>query len=110
VSDGIAHFSARYFRGILFLTTNRVKAFDQAFQSRIHLSLHYRDLTYAAKEEIWRAFLDKARTTRRQVHNLTQDELRELSVKDMNGREIKNVVKLAVALAEHEDESLSFKH
>jgi hypothetical protein len=44
------------------------------------------------------------------VHNLTQDELRELSVKGMNGREIKNVVKLAVALAEHEDESLSFKH
>jgi AAA+ superfamily predicted ATPase len=109
LSDGIAHFFARYFRGILFLTTNRVKAFDQAFQSRIHLSLHYGELTNAAKEEIWKAFLDQVRTTRRQVDNLTQDELRELSVKDMNGREIKNVVKLAVALAEHEDEPLSFK-
>jgi len=46
------------------------------------------------------------------VHNLTQDELRELSVKDMNGREIKNVMKLAIALAEHEmheKEPLSFK-
>jgi hypothetical protein len=91
------------------LTTNRVKAFDQAFQSRIHLSLHYGELTNAAKEDIWTAFLDKVRTTGRQVHNLTQDELRELSVKDMNGREIKNVVKLAVALAEQENEPLGFK-
>jgi DNA-binding response OmpR family regulator len=92
------------------LTTNRIKAFDQAFQSRIHLSLHYGELTSTVKEEIWRAFLDKARTSRRQLHNLTQDELRELSVKGMNGREIKNVMKLAVALAEHKGKPLSFEH
>ncbi|KAJ6576113.1 P-loop containing nucleoside triphosphate hydrolase protein [Mycena vulgaris] len=30
-----------YFQGILFLTMNRVKQFDAAFQSRIHLSLRY---------------------------------------------------------------------
>src|ERR1700744_3992484 len=102
----IAHLFARYFRGIIFLTTNRVKAFDQAFQSRIHLSLYYGDLTCAAKEEIWRAFLEKVRTTQRRLQNLTQDEFRELSMKDMNGREIKSVVKLAVALAEHADEPL----
>jgi AAA+ superfamily predicted ATPase len=110
MSDGIAHLFARYFRGILFLTTNRVKTFDQAFQSRIHLSLHYSDLTCAAKEEIWRAFLDKVRTTQHKLHNLTQDELQELSAKDMNGRQIKNVVKLAVVLAEQENEPLGFKH
>ncbi|KAH9931588.1 uncharacterized protein B0H18DRAFT_1208895 [Fomitopsis serialis] len=31
-----------YYRGILFLTTNRVTAFDPAFLSRIHIALHFR--------------------------------------------------------------------
>jgi len=33
-----------YFQGILFLTTNRVETFDEAFQSRIHMALRYNDL------------------------------------------------------------------
>lgn len=28
-----------YYKGILFLTTNRIGTFDEAFKSRIHLSL-----------------------------------------------------------------------
>ena len=31
-----------YFQGILFLTTNRVSSFDDAFQSRIHIALRVR--------------------------------------------------------------------
>jgi hypothetical protein len=50
------------------------------------LITHYGNQTYTKKEQIWRAFLDKARTT---GHQLRQDELRELLVKDMNEREIK---------------------
>ncbi len=30
-----------YFQGILFLTTNRVETFDDAFQSRIHIGKHH---------------------------------------------------------------------
>lgn len=30
-----------YYAGILFLTTNRVALFDDAFKSRIHMSLYY---------------------------------------------------------------------
>ncbi|KAL7815085.1 hypothetical protein V8C44DRAFT_348631 [Trichoderma aethiopicum] len=33
-----------YYSGILFLTTNRVGAIDEAFRSRIHISLHYKYL------------------------------------------------------------------
>jgi hypothetical protein len=33
-----------YLQGILFLTTNRVGHFDEAFKSRIHLSLGYEKL------------------------------------------------------------------
>lgn len=34
-----------YYAGILFLTTNRIGGFDEAFASRIHMSLHYPQLT-----------------------------------------------------------------
>lgn len=105
-----AHLYTRYFRGILFLTTNRVKTFDRAFQSRIHLSLHYDDLSRAAREQLWRAFLEKTRNNRLGLRDLTLDEVRELSEKDLNGRQIKNVVKLAVALASYENATLTFKH
>lgn len=100
----------RYFRGIMFLSTNRVEMFDKAFQSRIHLSLRYDALTPATKEHIWRAFLDKARSDRLGPHTLTATEIRGLSDKVMNGRQIKNTVKLAVVLASHENEALGFKH
>jgi hypothetical protein len=30
-----------YYSGILFLTTNRVGIMDEAFKSRIHVSLYY---------------------------------------------------------------------
>ncbi|KAJ6576008.1 P-loop containing nucleoside triphosphate hydrolase protein [Mycena vulgaris] len=101
-----------YFQGILFLTTNRVKQFDAAFQSRIHLSLHYTDLSRAEKEKLWRAFWEKARTTRpgAGLLNLSPQQLKMLSSRDLNGRQIKNTVKLAVALAAEETETLAYAH
>lgn len=48
-----------YFQGILFLTTNRVQTFDDAFQSRIHIALRYGELTTKAKKSVWKVFLEK---------------------------------------------------
>lgn len=42
-----------YFQGILFLTTNRINQFDEAFKSRIHLSLGYDKLNNDARAQIW---------------------------------------------------------
>lgn len=47
------------FQGILFLTTNRVQTFDEAFVSRIHLSLRYGELTAPARKTIWKTFINK---------------------------------------------------
>ena len=49
-----------YYRGILFLTTNRITTFDEAFLSRIHVALHFSELPRDARARIWRAFLKKA--------------------------------------------------
>jgi hypothetical protein len=48
-----------YYRGILFLTTNRVKAFDEAFLSRIHVALHFHELSQESKIQIWNAFISR---------------------------------------------------
>ncbi|KAK7018183.1 p-loop containing nucleoside triphosphate hydrolase protein [Favolaschia claudopus] len=94
-----------YFPGILFLTTNRIKHYDLAFQSRIHLSLHYSQLSQDAKEQLWRAFLKKA-----QGPELRDADLKNLARKDLNGRQIKNAVKLAAAVAKHEQKPLTYEH
>lgn len=41
-----------YFQGIMFLTTNRVTTFDDAFQSRIHFSIKFGSLSQRARNEI----------------------------------------------------------
>jgi len=42
-----------YFHGILFLTTNRVGQFDEAFMSRVHLQIGYDALDEHIREKIW---------------------------------------------------------
>ncbi|KAJ7200434.1 P-loop containing nucleoside triphosphate hydrolase protein [Mycena pura] len=99
-----------YSQGILFLTSNRVKRFDPAFHSRIHLSLHYSDLLKAEKEQLWRAFLEKTRTTGLGLCDLSKEELQMLSRRELNGRQIKNTVKLSLALAAEEGKALTYAH
>ncbi|KAL2062221.1 hypothetical protein VTL71DRAFT_6487 [Oculimacula yallundae] len=47
-----------YYEDILILTSNRVGTFDEAFQSRIHLVLHYPKLTPLFRKKIWQNFFD----------------------------------------------------
>ncbi|CDO77722.1 hypothetical protein BN946_scf184969.g73 [Trametes cinnabarina] len=98
-----------YFRGILFLTTNRVRVFDEAFQSRIHVSLRYQDLSPDAKRHIWLAFLRRVNGDV-PFGGIQKEELRSLGEKKVNGRQIKNVVKTAGALAAGKNEKLSYAH
>ncbi|CEI69444.1 hypothetical protein FVEN_g6967 [Fusarium venenatum] len=104
-----------YYEGILFLTTNRVKDMDQAFQSRIHMSLEYPALDATARESVWRGFLSRAISLHATMegdsaHNITEDEIKALAGLDLNGRQIKNVLKTANLLACHKEEKLAFKH
>ncbi|KAH9834771.1 P-loop containing nucleoside triphosphate hydrolase protein [Rhodofomes roseus] len=94
-----------YYRGILFLTTNRVKAFDPAFLSRIHVALRFRELSKEAKLKIWQAFLHKVHTG-----DLTDDELDNLVSREVNGRQIKNATRTAMSLAKSRGEKLGYKH
>lgn len=95
-----------YFRGVLFMTTNRVKAMDPAFQSRIHLKIRYPDLQEPARFEIWKRMV----VLPGHGNALEPGDLESLARLDLNGREIKNLVKSAQLLASYESGPLSMEH
>jgi hypothetical protein len=95
-----------YYEGTMFLTTNRVQTFDPAFQSRIHISLDYQELTVESRKTVWKNFLDSSS----QVHTIDQAQLLELARMNMNGRQIKNILKIARLLASRKDEKLCREH
>jgi SpoVK/Ycf46/Vps4 family AAA+-type ATPase len=64
-----------YYEGILFLTTNRVKQIDDAFHSRIHVSLHYPPLAALGRRQIWKAFLSGGQLEKAELDDLAQVEL-----------------------------------
>ncbi|CAK4011951.1 related to AAA family ATPase [Lecanosticta acicola] len=100
-----------YFQGILFLTTNRVETFDDAFQSRIQVALRYEELTPKAKKEVWKNFIGMVRKQEgAQVADLSDEDYTVLSRHRINGRQIKNMVRTAQALALNEGKKLTMSH
>ncbi|KAK0707384.1 hypothetical protein B0H67DRAFT_556087 [Lasiosphaeris hirsuta] len=99
-----------YYRGMLFLTTNRLDDFDEAFYSRIHVTLEYGALTRPWRTNIWREHvgLATARSTARGLW--TDDVFAALGEIDTNGRDIKNYTRTAYAFAQATDEDLALEH
>ncbi|KAJ6171780.1 hypothetical protein N7470_000847 [Penicillium chermesinum] len=100
-----------YFQGILFLTTNRVETFDDAFQSRIHVALRYGELAAKAKRSIWKMFLERVNAIDGvSTAVFTDGDYDKLARHTLNGRQIKNSVRTAQALAVNEGTPLSMDH
>jgi len=98
-----------YFEGILFLTTNRVALIDSAFKSRIHLSIPYPALDSTSRKKLWKAVLS--------LHKdgstdglLSSGELESLDDEGMNGRQIKNAARIALATASDQGGTLTLEH
>jgi AAA+ superfamily predicted ATPase len=98
--------------GILILTTNRVGTFDEAFKSRIQLSLHYQRLTEAQRVTIWENFLERLEAIDEESVNVDdlRRNVRELAKHDMNGRQIRNALTTARQLAQFEGDMMDFRH
>ncbi|KAJ4985860.1 AAA family ATPase [Stagonosporopsis vannaccii] len=119
-----------YYEGILILTSNRVGTFDEAFKSRIQLSLHYENLGKRQRKKIWKNFLTRLRgmdgslTTAAESGNSAAKEsepiaidfddidgyVSELADIDLNGRQIRNAITTARQLAKFKKEKMKFRH
>lgn len=93
-----------YYRGILFLTTNRTSSFDTAFESRIDLVIPYTNLDKAARYHVWEHFFEKLGS---EAHSISDRDLDELAEWEMNGHEIKSVIKSGLILATTEGNVLT---
>jgi len=83
------------YEGILFLTTNRLKSIDPAFDSRISIKLYYK-LTPEINKNIWIKLLKNVNAMEL-VEQLTSnpDDINDLIKLNINGRQITNLIKLA---------------
>lgn len=93
-----------FYSGVLILTTNRRISFDPAFYSRIHLTLKFEDLDHSARSSVWKNFL------RSMPNNVHENDVSTLAEAKLNGRQIKNVIKMASLLAHSEGETLCTEH
>ncbi|KAI0966413.1 hypothetical protein F4678DRAFT_466486 [Xylaria arbuscula] len=108
-----------YYNGILFLTTNRVGTLDEAFKSRVHLSLYYPALGRSQTEQIMRMNLERLGMIENQRTESTsqiqlfirKDQICKFVAEHWdrhvendgegrwNGRQIRNAVQIAASLA-----------
>lgn len=79
-----------YYQGTMLLTTNRVRDFDDAIQSRIHLALRYNALGIDTRRGIWDDFLKEA-TTAEGDADYSTEELEHLARHVLNGRQVSSV-------------------
>ena len=103
-----------YFNGILFLTTNRIGTFDQAFQSRVHVTLGLPALDGDRRAEVWDIFFEdlarKALVSSEQRSALQSLVRKKWSQEPLNGRQIRNAVRTALLVAERKQEMLGQQH
>lgn len=112
-----------YYRGIIILTTNRIKSIDVAVISRIHLAIRYEDLSPEQMRSIFKYFLDQLEPSLISSRLSIDDFIDNFGHHyNLNGRQIRNVVSAALANARHEssakgadgkprgDGRINFKH
>ncbi|KAI1119106.1 hypothetical protein F5Y14DRAFT_460404 [Nemania sp. NC0429] len=100
-----------YYSGVLFITTNRVGVFDEAFTSRIHISLYYPPLDRKSTLQIFQKNWERINARYKKAgRDITVDtpEITEFAIDYFennkegrwNGRQIRNAFQSALALAE----------
>eukprot|EP01134_Creolimax_fragrantissima_P002050 CFRG2050T1 len=94
-----------YHDGVIFLTSNRVNYLDPAVQSRVTLALAYHPLNYQSREKIWRLLVSESG-----IMGITDEMYSLLAETVINGRQIKNSVKLAQALAQFRNTQTTMEH
>jgi SpoVK/Ycf46/Vps4 family AAA+-type ATPase len=92
-----------YYQGILFLTTNRVGTFDEAFLSRIDVPIYFSALTEQNRLQIWQNLFTKLEKERTDKIRVSADvryyikEDRDLQDLKWNGREIRSGLSFPIA-------------
>jgi AAA+ superfamily predicted ATPase len=99
-----------YFDGILFMTTNRPGDLDEAFQSRIHISIGLNALNIEERRKVWAVFIKEMTLSEKEKRALLDYVTKNFDGDKLNGRQIRNAVRTALALAQLKGEKLGSDH
>ncbi|KAF3026665.1 hypothetical protein E8E14_014566 [Neopestalotiopsis sp. 37M] len=110
-----------YYKGVLFLTTNRPGVLDEALKSRVHVSLHYPSLDLEKSREIFRINLERLVLIEQRRNEKSQEQkliIFEQEILDYatthfqrygptglgswNGRQIRNAFQVASSFARYD--------
>jgi SpoVK/Ycf46/Vps4 family AAA+-type ATPase len=97
-----------YFSGMIFLTTNRVDAFDPAMKSRINLALSFEPPGIEMRRQLWLKHLGKIATD--DLNLDLEEDIDEFTREKLNGREISYAINTARTLARYEKKALGVEH
>lgn len=89
-----------YYNGVLILTTNRCADMDEAFYSRISLAFRYGEFGIETREQVIENLLATNGVT------ITDADVKKIAAMDVNGRQIKNAIRIARFMAKDESRSV----
>ncbi|KAB8349558.1 hypothetical protein FH972_023582 [Carpinus fangiana] len=102
--------SLENFSGLTFLNTNRFGVVDEAYISRVHVFVAFKDLDNDKSARLWKFLLDRVEGSRDDIL-VTQEsrqfvlENQELRLCKWNARQIRNAIDTILALAKDEHDS-----
>ena len=88
-------------QGVMFLTTNRMEHMDEAFRSRISAVVEYKSLDKSKRYKVWNNLLTAASI------KLSDEVVNKLCDVEMNGRQIKNVIRMSQCLAKENSSEIT---
>jgi hypothetical protein len=97
-----------YYQGIMFLTTNLYETIDLAVESRLHIHLRFPSLPFPSRVQIWSNFLVRLRASPVLYSKISEDEIRELAMWTLNGRDIKNALKMTASWCQQKGSKVTF--
>ncbi|KAI0413977.1 hypothetical protein F5X98DRAFT_390342 [Xylaria grammica] len=99
-----------YFEGVFFLTTNRHDVLDEAFKSRVNLTIHMPKLDSPQRAKVWENLITNNNTSSEGDIRWTKEMFKELGKLEINGRTIKNILRTAEYFARSKQETLTASH
>ena len=92
------------------LTTNRPGDIDEAFVSRIHITLGLNSLTREEQRQIWTIFIKDLNLSDKEKRALLVYVTENFGADNLNGRQIRNTMRTALALAQLGGQQVTAEH
>ncbi|KAJ3494871.1 hypothetical protein NLG97_g3793 [Lecanicillium saksenae] len=98
------------YKGVIIIESRNPGAFDESFRAEIQLSVYFAPLHPDSRKKIWQNSLLAVRASKQRVdYDGIEAHMEDLSMYELNGRQIRNTLALARKAALRSDEVLTWE-